>query len=90
MDRAVGHYSRVIGHGPVAALVARWVGIVSAAGRVICAGGSCTDAYSDAYRHATTYGCTTVHATSIDTTVINASAMNAPMINATTVSEGIG
>jgi hypothetical protein len=76
------------------ALVARWVGIVSAAWRVIC---SCTDGSStDAYRYSTAYGCTAINATTIngatikastmDATVINASATNA---NASSICEGV-
>jgi hypothetical protein len=74
------------------ALVARWIGIVSAAWRVICACSSSTDGSStDAYRHSTAYGCTTINpttinATAIDATVINASATNA---NASSICEGV-
>jgi hypothetical protein len=74
------------------ALVARWVGIVSAAWRVICSCSSSTDGSStDAYRHSTAYGCTTINATTInataiDATVINASATNA---NASSICEGV-
>jgi hypothetical protein len=69
------------------ALVARWVGIVSAAWRVICSCSSSTDGSStDAYRHSTAYGCTTINATAIDATVINASATNA---NASSICEGV-
>jgi hypothetical protein len=70
------------------ALLARWVGIVSAAWRVIGSRGSSTDGSStDAYRHSTAYRCTTINATAIDATVINASATNA---NASSICEGIG
>jgi hypothetical protein len=55
------------------ALVARGVGIVSAALRSIC---SCSSS-TDAYRYSTTYGCTTINATVMNATVINASATNA-------------
>ena len=55
------------------ALVARWVGIVSAAWRVIC---SCSSS-TDAYRHSTAYGCTTINATAINANTTNANATNA-------------
>ena len=49
------------------ALLALWVGIVSAAISSVSSGGSSTDcSSSDAYRHSTAYGCTTVDATAID------------------------
>src|SRR5258705_13972467 len=61
-------------------LVARWVGIVSAAWRVITSVssvGSGTDGSSaDAYRHSTAYGCATVNTAAIDACVMNASAAN--------------
>jgi hypothetical protein len=58
-------------------LLARWVGIVSAAISSVSAGGTSTDcSSSDAYRHSTAYGCTSIDATSVDATVINASATN--------------
>ena len=65
-------------------LVARWIGIVSAAWCVISTGGSST---SDTYRHSTTYGCTTVNATAINAAVMNASATNASA--ATAKCEGV-
>jgi hypothetical protein len=59
----------------VAVLVARWVGIVSAAWRVISTGGGSTHGSStDAYCHSTAYGCTTINATPMDATVISANA----------------
>ena len=65
------------------ALVARWVGIVSAAWRVICSSSSSTDGSStDAYRHSTAYGCTTINATTINGTTIKATTMDATVINA--------
>jgi hypothetical protein len=69
------------------ALLAGWVGIVSAAIRSVSSGGTRADcSSSDAYRHSTAYGGTTVDATAIDTTVVNANATNA---NASSVCEGI-
>jgi hypothetical protein len=73
------------------ALVARWVGVVSTAWRVlspiissICSCSSGTNGGStDAYCHSTGYGCTTIDATAIDTTAINAGASNAATIDAT-------
>jgi hypothetical protein len=69
------------------ALIARWVGVVSALRRVIssissisiCSCSSGTDGGStDAYCHSTGYGCTTIEATTI-----NAGASNAATIDAT-------
>jgi hypothetical protein len=69
------------------ALLAGWVGIVSAAISSVGSGGTSTDcSRSDAYRHSTAYGGTTVDATAIDTTVVNANATNA---NASSVCEGV-
>src|SRR6266849_2802936 len=69
------------------ALLARWVGIVSAAISSVSSSGTSTDrGSSDAYRHSTAYGCTTVDATAIDATVINASATNS---NAPSICEGV-
>jgi hypothetical protein len=71
----------------IRALVARRVGIVSAARRVICSCSGSTDGSSaNAYRHSTAYGCTTVDPTAIDTTVVNASATNS---NASSICEGV-
>lgn len=80
------------------ALVARRVGIVSAARRVICSSSGSSDGSStDAYRHSTGYGSTAIHATSIhasagnattiDATVINPTATNA---NTSSICEGVG
>ena len=67
------------------ALVARRVGIVSAARRVICSSSGSSDGSStDAYRHSTGYGSTAIHATSIHATTIDATASNATVINPTT------
>jgi hypothetical protein len=69
------------------ALLARSVGIVSAAISSVSSGGTSTDcSSSDAYRHSTAYGCTTVDATTIDAAVINASATNS---NAPSICEGV-
>jgi hypothetical protein len=73
------------------ALVARRVGVVSTAWRVIspiissiCSCSSGTDGGStDAYCHSTGYGCTTIDATAIDAAAINASASDAATIDAT-------
>ena len=67
-------------------LVARWVGLISAA----CGGsvGSSADGSSpDAYRHATTYGCATVNTAVMDASVMNANAANAGA--PTAICEGI-
>jgi hypothetical protein len=74
------------------ALVARWVGIVSTAWRVICSCSSRTDGSStDAYRHSTAYGCTTINATTINPTAIDATVMNASATNAnaSSICEGV-
>jgi hypothetical protein len=69
------------------ALLARWVGIVSAAISSVSSSGTNTDCgSSDAHRHSTAYGCTIVDATAIDATVVNANATNA---NASLVCEGV-
>ena len=58
-------------------LVARWVGIVSATGRIICSGGGCTDGSSaNAYRYPTGYGCPTIDATTVNTAMMDANATN--------------
>lgn len=65
-------------------LVARLVGIVSAAWRVssICSCSSSTDGSStDTHRYSTGYGCATIDAT-INATAIDASTTNATVINA--------
>jgi hypothetical protein len=76
------------------ALVARRVGIVSAAcGTSVSSVGSSADGSSpDAYRHATTYGCATINTCSIRASVMNANAANANAANAgapTAIGEGI-
>jgi hypothetical protein len=73
-----------LGQGHLEAfLVARWVGIVSAAWRVISSvssvssvGGSSDGSSADAYRHSTAYGCATVNTAAVTAAVINASAAN--------------
>jgi hypothetical protein len=70
-------------HQCVAVLVARWIGIVSATGRVISAGGCSADSSgSDPYCHPTTYGCTTINPAVINTAMIGANAAhsNAPSV----------
>jgi hypothetical protein len=64
------------------ALLARWVGIVSAAISSVSAGGTSTDcSSSDAYRHSTAYGCTSVDATAIDAAAVDATVINASATN---------
>ncbi len=66
--------------------VARSIGIVSAA--ISSVSSSCSHcSSSDAYRHSTAYGCTTINATAIDTTVVNTNATNS---NASPICEGVG
>ena len=67
-------------------LVARWVGIVSAARRVICSCGSTDSSSTDAHRHSTAYDCTTINATAINANTTNADATNA---NASSICEGV-
>ena len=65
-------------------LVARSIGIPAAISSV---SSSCSDgSSSDAYRHSTAYGRTTINSTTIDRTVMNASATNA---NASSIGEGV-
>ena len=67
------------------AQLARSIRIVSAAISSVSSGGT-NGSSSDAYRHSTAYGCTTVDATAIGTTVVNANATNS---NASSVCEGV-
>jgi hypothetical protein len=70
------------------ALVARRVGIVSAARRVIGSCSGSTDGRStDANRHSTGYRCTTIDATASNATVIYTTAGNA---TASSICEGVG
>jgi len=66
---------------PDHALVAGWVGVVSAAwcsiGAIGSGGGSVDGSGTDTYRHSTAYGCTAIHAPAMDATMVNASARNA-------------
>jgi hypothetical protein len=73
--------------GPCCYLVARSIGIISAALRAVSSIGRRADSGgSDAYRHSAAYRCTTINAravcsaiggSTIDATVIDAGAMNA-------------
>jgi len=78
------------------ALVARWVGIVSAACSVssVSSVGSRTDGSSaDAYRHSTAYGCATVNTATVSSAAISAAVMNASAANTgapTAICERIG
>jgi hypothetical protein len=74
------------------ALVARWVGIVSAAWRVICSCSSSTDGSStNTYRHSAAYGRTTINATTINATTIDATVINAGATDASasSICEGV-
>ena len=70
----------------VHALVARWVGRISAAWRAITSVssvGSGTDGSSaDAYRHSTAYGRATVNTATISSAAISAAVINASAANA--------
>lgn len=75
------------------ALVARRVGIVSAARRVIGACSGSTDGRStDADRHSTGHGCTAIDATAIHAAASNATVICATAGNATasSICEGVG
>jgi len=68
------------------ALVARRVGIVSAARRVIGSCSGSTDGRStDANRRSTGYGCTTIDATAIHASASNATTIDAAASNATVI-----
>jgi hypothetical protein len=89
---AINVRSRPVPHADQAqrlALVASWVGIVSAAcGTSVSSVGSSADGSSpDAYRHATTYGCATINTGAICASVMNANAANAGA--PTAIGEGI-
>jgi hypothetical protein len=74
-------------------LVARSIGIVTAAISSVSSGGSCSNcSSSDAYRNPTAYGCSTVDATAIDTTAIDTTVVNANATNsnASPICEGVG
>jgi hypothetical protein len=60
------------GQGQV--LVARWVGIVSAAWRISSVGSSADGSSANPYRHSTAYGRAAVNAAAIDASVMNTSA----------------
>jgi len=75
-------------------LVARWIGIVSAAWRVISTCGSSADSSrADAYCHSTAYGCSTIDTSSIDAPPVHAAVISTSATNtsATTasISEGV-
>jgi len=75
-------------------LVARWVGLVSAARRVVIAsvssvGSSADRSSTNAYRHSTAYGCAAVNPAMVAAAVINAGAAHANAANASTICEGI-
>jgi hypothetical protein len=67
------------------ASVAGWVGIISAAWRVIGSCGSSADgSRAEAYRDSTGHGCA-INATTIDATTINAAAISRATIGASTI-----
>jgi hypothetical protein len=68
-------------------LVARWVGIVSAAWAVGSVGSSADGSSPDAYRHATTYGSATINTGAIGASVMNTNAAYASA--PTAICEGI-
>ena len=82
-------------------LVARWIGIVSAAGAISPVGSSADGGSADTYRHTTTYGRAAVNtgaigasaiANAANANVTNANAANASAANAsapTAICEGI-
>jgi hypothetical protein len=69
-------------------LVARSVGVVSAASRVI--GSISSDGSSaDTYCHSTAYGCSTIDTSSIDGSAVDATAIDARATNAGAIREGV-
>jgi hypothetical protein len=72
-------------------LVARSVGVVSAASRVIGSIGSISSdgSSADTYCHSTAYGCSTIDASSIDGSAVDATAIDARATNAGAIREGI-
>jgi hypothetical protein len=69
-------------------LVARSIGIVSAAIGSVSSGSTCSHGgSSDAYRYPAAHGRTTVSTATIDTTVVNASATDS---NASSICKGVG
>ena len=71
------------------ALVARGVGIVSAAWPVISTSGSSSHRSStDAYRHSWAYVCTTINATTINTGAIGATTISGTAISAAAINPG--
>jgi len=69
-------------------LLARSIGIVSAAIGSVGSGSTCSHcSSSDAYRHPAAHGRTTVNTAAIDTTVVNANATDS---NASSICEGVG
>jgi hypothetical protein len=73
-------------------LVARSIGIMSAARSSVSSSGSCSYCSSpDAYRHSTAYGYTTINATAVDSAAIGATVVdaNATNSNASSICEGV-
>ena len=103
------HWPHQYSHRPVplrrpgfaTVLVARWIGIVSAAGAISPVGSSADGGSADTYRHTTTYGRAAVNtgaigasaiANAANANVTNANAANASAANAsapTAICEGI-
>ena len=84
------------GPGSAPALVAGWIGIVTAAISAVCAvGGGTGRSSSDAYRHPTAYGSTAVNATTVSATTVCATVVNASVADASattpaaTICEGV-
>ena len=66
------------------------VGVVSAALRSIGSISSSADGGStNAYRHSTAYGCTTIDTSSIDSAPVDATAIDARATNASAIREGV-
>jgi hypothetical protein len=68
-------------------LVARWIGIVSAAGAISPVGSSADGGSADTYRHTTTYGRAAVNTGAIGASAI-ANAANANVTNANAANAG--
>jgi len=72
-------------------LVAGWIGVVSAPlPAIVSAGSSSGGGGTDAYRHSTAYGRSTVNASAIHTTAVNTSVVNTTAVIPATASSSEG
>jgi len=77
--------------GTAQVLVARSVGVVSAASRAISSVGSISSdgSSADTYCHSTAYGCSTIDTSSINGSAVDATAIDARATNAGAIREGV-